>query len=144
MRYQVDYFISLNLIPTYCFKIKTCNIRTTTHKKLKRTRTFSPTCASQSPILPDPIEWTFSHIKSWLKWSSEKFSLNPKPDITQFPKSGSELCKMTGADFKKCAGNVRSGALLAKHIAHLRHSVTGRPSSPLNTDCKISDDEDKG
>ncbi|KAF2894308.1 hypothetical protein ILUMI_11870 [Ignelater luminosus] len=92
----------------------------------------------------DPMEWTASHIKSWLGWATKKFSLNPEPNQSKFPDSGSELCDLSRAEFETRAGNSRAGALLAKHIAHLRHSVTGRASSPLNIDAKISDDEDKG
>lgn len=95
-------------------------------------------------LFTDPLEWTSFHIKSWLKWSSKKFSLSPTPEVKKFPDSGTELCKLSRADFEKIAGNSRNGTLLAKHIAHLRHSVTGRASSPLNVNCKIEDDDDKG
>ncbi|KAI4462747.1 ets [Holotrichia oblita] len=91
----------------------------------------------------DPIEWTATHIRAWLNWSTNKFSLKPAPDPTKFPASGIELCNLTRADFEKCADNTRSGKLLAKHIAHLKHSVTGRASSPLKEDCKIEEDEEK-
>lgn len=33
------------------------------------------------------------------------------------------------------------GTILAKYIAHLRHSVTGRASSPLNVECKEFEDD---
>lgn len=92
----------------------------------------------------DPIEWTTKHIKSWLEWSTKKFSLSPSPDPEIFPKTGIELCELTRAEFESKAGNSRNGTLLAKHIAHLRHSVTGRASSPLNVDCKIENVEEKG
>lgn len=79
-----------------------------------------------------------------MKWSSKKFSLSPIPNVEKFPNSGTELCNLNKTDFEKIAGNSRNGALLAKHIAHLRHSVTGRTSSPLNVNCKIEEDDDKG
>ncbi|GJQ64878.1 hypothetical protein Trydic_g7052 [Trypoxylus dichotomus] len=91
----------------------------------------------------DPLEWTDTHIRSWLRWSTKKFSLSPTPNLEKFPKSGLDLCKLTRADFEKCAESLRSGKLLAKHIAHLKHCVTGRASSPLNTDCKIEEDDQK-
>lgn len=95
-------------------------------------------------MFSDPLEWNAIHIRSWLNWSTKKFSLTPSPDPEKFPKTGEELCEFSRADFEKCAGNARSGKLLAKHIAHLKHSVTGRASSPLNTDCKIDEEEEKG
>lgn len=33
------------------------------------------------------------------------------------------------------------GKILAKYIAYLRHSVTGRASSPLNVECKEFEDD---
>ncbi|KAJ3631221.1 hypothetical protein MTP99_012363 [Tenebrio molitor] len=90
----------------------------------------------------DPLEWTNTHIKSWLSWCSRKFSLNPKPDFEKFPKTGTELCELTRSDFETKAGCSRTGTILAKHIAHLRHSVTGRSTSPLNVECKVFEDDD--
>lgn len=90
------------------------------------------------------MEWTSKHIKSWLEWSTKKFSLTPPPDAEKFPKTGNELCDLSRAEFEEKTGNSRNGTLLAKHIAHLRHSVTGRASSPLNVDCKIDNTDDKG
>ncbi|KAF5302182.1 hypothetical protein FQR65_LT08606 [Abscondita terminalis] len=91
----------------------------------------------------DPMEWETNHIKSWLEWATKKFGLSNIPDVSKFPNSGAELCKLSRSEFETLSGTSRAGALLAKHIAHLRHSVTGRASSPLNIDAKISDDEDK-
>ncbi|KAJ3658908.1 hypothetical protein Zmor_010622 [Zophobas morio] len=90
----------------------------------------------------DPLEWTNTHIKSWLSWCSRKFSLNPKPDFEKFPTTGTELCELTRSDFEAKAGCARTGTILAKHIAHLRHSVTGRSTSPLNVECKVFEDDD--
>ncbi|EFA01591.1 DNA-binding protein D-ETS-6 [Tribolium castaneum] len=90
----------------------------------------------------DPLEWTNTHIKSWLSWCSRKFSLNPKPDFEKFPTTGKELCELTRTDFETKAGCERTGTILAKHIAHLRHSVTGRSTSPLNVECKVFEDDD--
>lgn len=81
------------------------------------------------------------HIRSWLTWSTKKFSLKPKPDPEKFPDTGPDLCKLTRADFEARAENIKSGTILAKHIAHLKHSVTGRPTSPLDIDCKIFENE---
>ncbi|CAG9858585.1 unnamed protein product [Phyllotreta striolata] len=89
----------------------------------------------------DPLEWTFKHIKSWLEWCTRKFSLHPKPDPENFPQSGSEICNLTGNDFEEKTNSSRTGKILAKHIAYLRHSVTGRASSPLNVECKEFEDD---
>ncbi|CAH1173692.1 unnamed protein product [Phaedon cochleariae] len=95
----------------------------------------------------DPLEWSSSHIKSWLGWITRKFSLHPKPDPEKFPGTGAEICDLSRTDFEVKAGNARSGTILAKYIAHLRHSVTGRSSSPLDVECKEfgddTDDEDQ-
>ncbi|KAL3266431.1 hypothetical protein HHI36_010605 [Cryptolaemus montrouzieri] len=97
----------------------------------------------------DPLEWSSVHIASWLAWCSRKFGLAPRPDPSRFPGSGPELCDLTRQDFEENAGSERSGTILAKYIAHLRHSVTGRASSPLNVECKefedgSDEDDDKG
>ncbi|XP_023311174.1 DNA-binding protein D-ETS-6 isoform X2 [Anoplophora glabripennis] len=89
----------------------------------------------------DPQEWTSSHIKSWLEWSSRKFSLQPKPDPEKFPKTGAEICDLSRTEFETRAECSRSGTILAKYIAHLRHSVSGRSSSPLNVECKEYEDD---
>lgn len=60
-------------------------------------------------LILDPLEWTSSHIKSWLKWSTRKFSLQPKPDPEKFPKTGSEICDLTRTDFESIAESSRSG-----------------------------------
>ncbi|XP_049825591.1 DNA-binding protein D-ETS-6-like isoform X1 [Aethina tumida] len=90
----------------------------------------------------DPLEWTAEHIKSWLSWSSQKFSLDPKPDPGSFPETGTELCELSRAEFETRAGSERTGKILAKYIAHQRHSVTGRASSPLNIECKVFAESD--
>lgn len=80
-----------------------------------------------------------------MNWCSEKFSLAPAPDSKKFPSNGLQLCDLPVADFESRAGNERSGRLLAKHLAHLRHSSTGRATSPLNIECKVEQgDEDDG
>ncbi|KAG5887750.1 hypothetical protein JTB14_016102 [Gonioctena quinquepunctata] len=89
----------------------------------------------------DPLEWTSTHIKSWLDWCTRKFSLHPKPDPEKFPGTGGEICDLSRTDFEVKAGSTRSGTILAKYIAHLRHSVTGRSSSPLNVECKEFEDD---
>ncbi|GLV39976.1 Ets at 21C [Carabus blaptoides fortunei] len=90
----------------------------------------------------NPEVWTQSHIQSWLKWSTDKFSLTAEPDWKKFPSTGSELCELNLSDFETRAGNSRSGKLLATHLAHLKYSATGRASSPLNIDCKVEDNDD--
>nr|XP_022906876.1 transcriptional regulator Erg-like [Onthophagus taurus] len=89
----------------------------------------------------DPFEWNETHIKSWLSWATDKFSLTPIPDVRNFPKSGQKLCELTRKEFEDICKNERSGRLLAKHIAHLKHSVTGRATSPLNTKAKIEEED---
>lgn len=87
------------------------------------------------------MEWTSVHINSWLNWCARKFSIQPKPDPEKFPTSGSKLCELTRNDFEIATNCRRIGTILAKHIAYLRHSVSGRASSPLNVECKEFDDE---
>ncbi|KAL0267067.1 UNVERIFIED_CONTAM: hypothetical protein PYX00_009434 [Menopon gallinae] len=85
----------------------------------------------------DPAEWNPEHITQWLEWTTKKFSLNPKPDVSKFPKTGSALCELTKAELEKLTGDERSGQLLAVHLAHLRHSATGRTSSVLQEKIKF-------
>ncbi|XP_060530511.1 uncharacterized protein LOC132704507 [Cylas formicarius] len=81
----------------------------------------------------DPFEWTDNHIEAWLVWSTTKFGLDPPPDVRKFPRNGIELCNMSRSEFEDRSDS-RTGTILAKYIAFLRHSVTGRASSPLNVD----------
>nr|CAI5842296.1 unnamed protein product [Callosobruchus analis] len=84
----------------------------------------------------DPLEWNSIHIQSWLRWITKKFSLYPVPDPNKFPKSGTEICDLTTAEFEDRSSSSRSGLILAKYIAHLRHSVTGKTSNLLQIHCK--------
>lgn len=106
------------------------------------------TCAMQKQIvvlLPtDPAEWNAWHIKSWLKWSARQFSLNPEPDPEKFPSSGAELLELSRAEFESKAESRRSGRLLTVHLAHLRHSVTGRSTSPMDEHIDLDDEEEQG
>ncbi|XP_017772155.1 PREDICTED: DNA-binding protein D-ETS-6-like [Nicrophorus vespilloides] len=88
----------------------------------------------------DPIEWNEANIESWLKWCKQKFLTGVALDPKKFPKSGKDLCNLTVSDFEKLVEDERTAKLLAKYIAHLRHSITGRASSPLNIDCTIPTD----
>lgn len=95
------------------------------------------------------MKWTKEHIKSWLAWCAKKFSLQPAPDPEKFPSTGAVLCNLSTNEFEKMAECPRTGMILAKYIAHLRHSVTGRASSPLNVQCKVfeepkGDEEEQG
>ncbi|XP_030767242.1 uncharacterized protein LOC115890999 [Sitophilus oryzae] len=92
----------------------------------------------------DPLEWHSTHIQSWLRWCSKTFSLKPPPDHEKFPQTGSELCELTRIQLEE-RSDQRTGTILAKYIAFLRHSVSGRSSSPLNVECKVFDkfDTDK-
>jgi hypothetical protein len=92
----------------------------------------------------DPAEWNTAHVRSWLKWSTRQFSLNPEPDADKFPTSGAELLELSRAEFEAKAGSSRAGRLLAIHLAHLRHSVTGRSSSPLHDHVDLDDEEEQG
>ncbi|XP_069686725.1 DNA-binding protein D-ETS-6-like isoform X1 [Periplaneta americana] len=91
----------------------------------------------------DPAEWNAGHVRSWLKWSTRQFSLSPEPDPDKFPSSGTELLELSRADFETRAGSARSGRLLAVHLAHLRHSVTGRSTSPMQEHVDLDDDEEQ-
>lgn len=92
----------------------------------------------------DPAEWNVDHVRSWLKWSARQFSLNPEPDADKFPTSGAELLELSRAEFETKAGSARAGRLLAIHLAHLRHSVTGRSTSPLHDHVDLEDEEEQG
>jgi hypothetical protein len=92
----------------------------------------------------DPAEWNAGHVRSWLKWSSRQFSLNPEPEADKFPTSGAELLELSRAEFETKAGSARAGRLLAIHLAHLRHSVTGRSTSPLHDHVDLDDVEEQG
>nr|CAH7722936.1 unnamed protein product [Callosobruchus chinensis] len=102
---------------------------------------------TQVLVPADPLEWNSIHIKSWLAWIAKKFSLHPVPDPDRFPKSGTEICDLTTAEFEDRSLSSRSGLILAKYIAHLRHSVTGKASNLLQIHCKefeavVEDDEE--
>ncbi|CAH1964756.1 unnamed protein product [Acanthoscelides obtectus] len=84
----------------------------------------------------DPQEWNSVHIQSWLAWITKKFSLYPVPDPENFPKSGTEICALTTVEFEDRSASSRSGIILAKYIAHVRHSVTGKTSNLLQVQCK--------
>ncbi|XP_056638780.1 DNA-binding protein D-ETS-6-like [Diorhabda sublineata] len=102
----------------------------------------STTGLDETVLVPsDPLEWTTTHIKAWLEWCTRKFSLHPKPDPNKFPGTGPEICELNRIEFEERADSSRSGKILAKYIAYLRHSVTGRASSPLNVECKEFEDD---
>ncbi|XP_018327374.1 uncharacterized protein LOC108738451 [Agrilus planipennis] len=125
----------------FCVKVKENKVGKA--KKNKQEENDKESDESMVLVPSDPIEWTSGHIRSWLKWATKKFSLYPSPDPKKFPDAGQDLCKLNISDFEAIAGNKRNAILLAKHIAHLRHSVTGRASSPLNSACKVDDDNDE-
>ncbi|XP_055921367.1 DNA-binding protein D-ETS-6 [Eupeodes corollae] len=87
------------------------------------------------PVLPvDPRVWDSAHIRSWVKWMTRKFNIDPKPDITRFPTNGIDLCEMKKADFWVCAGSKEGGILVAKHFACMLYHATGRATSPYIND----------
>src|ERR1700744_4881373 len=82
----------------------------------------------------DPTEWNLENIKTWIAWVTKEFNLQPPPDFNRFPSNGQELVEFTRADFWVCAGSKYGGNTLAKHLAYLQHTATGRCTSPLNND----------
>lgn len=82
----------------------------------------------------DPTEWNLDNIKTWIAWVTKEFKLQPTPDYKRFPSNGTELVEFTRADFWVCAGSKIGGNTLAKHLAYLQHTATGRCTSPLNND----------
>lgn len=82
----------------------------------------------------DPIEWNADNIKAWISWVTKEFKLEPTPDFNRFPSTGRELIECKRADFWVCAGSKLGGNTLAKHLAHLQYTATGRCTSPLNND----------
>ncbi|XP_068085345.1 DNA-binding protein D-ETS-6-like [Anabrus simplex] len=93
-------------------------------------------------VVPDPGEWDSSHVRSWLEWCGRKFSLQPAPDPDKFPDSGAKLLELPRTEFETRAGSSRAGKLLAVHLAHLRHAVTGRSSSPLTEPLEEDPEQD--
>ncbi|XP_017075407.2 DNA-binding protein D-ETS-6 isoform X1 [Drosophila eugracilis] len=92
-------------------------------------RTISPV---EVPV--DPHAWTTADIACWVKWATQKFKLDPEPDVDRFPKDAQELCELTRADFWVCAGSRRGGMLLSKHFALSLYHATGRETSPMLND----------
>lgn len=82
----------------------------------------------------DPTEWNSDNIKAWISWVTKEFKLEPAPDSKRFPSNGTELVEFTRADFWVCAGSRLGGNTLAKHLAYLQYTATGRCTSPLNND----------
>lgn len=82
----------------------------------------------------DPTEWNLDNIKTWIAWVTKEFNIQPPPDYSKFPSNGRELVEFTRADFWVCAGSKYGGNTLAKHLAYLQHTATGRCTSPLNND----------
>lgn len=82
----------------------------------------------------DPAEWNSDNIKSWISWVTKEFKLQPPPEHNRFPSNGRELVEFSRADFWVCAGSKLGGNTLAKHLAYLQHTATGRCTSPLNND----------
>lgn len=82
----------------------------------------------------DPTEWNLDNIKTWIAWVTKEFKLQPTPDYKRFPSDGKELVELNRADFWVCAGSKLGGNTLAKHLAYLQHTATGRCTSPLNND----------
>ncbi|KAJ9594424.1 hypothetical protein L9F63_014149, partial [Diploptera punctata] len=103
----------------------------------------TPGMETRDSIPSDPGEWNAGHVKSWLKWSTRQFSLSPVPDPDKFPSSGTELLELSRSEFETRSGSSRSGRLLAVHLAHLRHSVTGRSTSPMQEHVHLEDDEEQ-
>jgi ETS-type family len=74
--------------------------------------------------LLDPLAWETRDVQAWLKWTSQKFSLeNLNPKI--FPQNGQDLCKLSRDDFADLTGDAKSGRILATHLAHLRGDPDG-------------------
>lgn len=73
----------------------------------------------------DPSVWDAEHLKSWLKWMTKTFNIEPPLATIRFPKTGDELVKLYKADFWVCAGSKEAGNTLAKYIAHTVHNATG-------------------
>lgn len=86
----------------------------------------------------DPSVWNDTHIRSWLKWISKKFSIEPPLSSLRFPKHGNELVKLSKAEFWVCAGSKEAGNILAKYIAHIVQNATG-----VNMD-SLLDENDPG
>ncbi|XP_043472270.1 DNA-binding protein D-ETS-6-like [Leptopilina heterotoma] len=82
----------------------------------------------------DPSEWNSSHVASWLSWCIEAFSIEPAPDLSQLPTTGKQLLELTISHWRNIAG----GAILARHLGHLRLQATGVRSEVLLQEEHIS------
>lgn len=83
--------------------------------------------------ISDPSEWDAANIKTWLNWSTRKFSLKPAPTRCRFPNNGKELVKLTKAEFWVCAGTKEGGNTLAKYIAWKVYDATGQQLTSLQS-----------
>ena len=86
-------------------------------------------------LFTDPINWTETHIKSWLTSVQTEYDVPPLHSDA-FPTSGPSLCSLSEVDFISLAGP-EVGALLFKYLTCLRQPFTGdkfvEPSVPLPT-----------
>lgn len=89
-------------------------------------------------IHTDPSNWNSEHIKTWLHWMAGEFNLNPAPPAALFPQTGTELVKLSKAEFCVCALSEDSGKTLAKYIAWKTIDATGERIVALE------DEEDPG
>ncbi|XP_020717288.1 DNA-binding protein D-ETS-6-like isoform X2 [Ceratitis capitata] len=124
-------------VPTTATATTTTPITTTTATKEGVDSDASSDGVKSRPTSPqvqvpfDPHAWNTEHINSWVKWLTKQFKIEPEPDISRFPTTGSELCELSRADFWVCAGSRQGGIILAKHFALTLYNATGRETSPM-------------
>jgi hypothetical protein len=47
-------------------------------------------------LFSDPEVWQTKDVGNWLNFLEKKFDLKKKLDARKFPKTGKELCELTG------------------------------------------------
>lgn len=78
-------------------------------------------------LYSDPSAWNSDEITAWLKWCTKKFQLKQKPVRSRLPNTGTELVKLSKAEFWVCAdGYGKGGNKLAQHIGLKIYEATGQ------------------
>lgn len=92
-------------------------------------------------IYTDPRTWDSQDIKSWIAWLTRRCHINPEPSASDFPSTGSELVKLTRADFwVRCGSNV-GGNTFTNHLHFMMENIMG---SQMDSVQRTEHDKDPG
>ena len=69
----------------------------------------------------DPRTWSREHIHGWLRWAERKFGLPPL-DVSSFPGSGAELCRLGRGQLSQLVGR-QTARCLRFHLHSLKKRV---------------------